>query len=256
MFANRSQFEARFFQVIRQYMSLEDVLRIEEGLASAVLLDRHCSSDTLLRPVAQERFPEAKLLGTLQRFDEAHRKLVDGEEPTSDIGNYKWCIEEFIGIDGLRDKSLWTKLYFVSLHTYCDWSEPSVANGDLLWLMVEAETVMGGTICADFFIEFIEWLGKDIPRSPDYNDYLLMLAWLLLCRLRDVTTKMQFDSVKARLIASSHTVADLVEIGGGGRDADAWFTLHQQIPLRYAEANEEFKKIIFGPKYSHRGRGL
>lgn len=200
MFIRKPFFEEEhFFNILQKNISSQDLHDVERKLAPAKLLDSACTLETLFSPLTYKKFPRASALDAIERFELAYNRMLAGKDSVSHIGNYKWCIEEFIGFDGLKVLLVWNMVYLIALHTYCDRIEPNIENSSLLSLLVDTEIASGGTICADIFADFLEWLIDESPKSIDYNDYYVMSAWMSLRSLRGTATKDQLDVVKKEM---------------------------------------------------------
>lgn len=242
MFVRRGQFEELFFQTVKANVDARAMQHLHDILELTNEAHPKCTLEFLSRPLVNEKFPRGKVLGTLERFDIVADRLARGADPLSDLGNYLVCIEECIDTEGLRCSSGWIRLYLTALHTYCDSIEPSTERPDYLFLMIDSELDAGGTVCADLFADFIEWVSEEVPRSADYDNYYIVLTWLLFRRLRGTTTQAQWDVVMNKLLATNKTVSSV----GGNIEPGRWLDLHRRIPLKYGATNEQFETVICG----------
>lgn len=174
--------------------------------------------------------------------------LDDQGFPKRDLKEFAWAISE-TDSKALAKYSLALQIFLLSLHLYCD-KRKSGAEIDAFYrsskLLVDSEH----SKLVSEFLRFLEWLHDEVPADPiyetcgeTYEDYELLLSWLLLRRFMGETDHRNFGGVLDHLLAKRYEpeYLDLYLEPG----IEAWDKLHQRIPCP-EEYENAFEEVIWG----------
>lgn len=249
MFKADINFSRVFLESIEKHIPSNGFDLVESGLKMYRELDPACILEAFLKPLTNKRFPEGRADGDIFAVAAAMENFLASGVPeqNAEIVRYEWWIHEGIGLDTCSKVDGWVKIYISSLFNYCERLCPFLdVGGDYYHLIVDAEVRNCSLDRVNLFLMFIEWLDACVEVSPEYENYYALLSWLLLRRLIGGTSEQQFNLVMNNLRSRQYTKEEINSLPYGEKGCNAWFELHQRIPLRYGATNEDFEAIILG----------
>lgn len=173
--------------------------------------------------------------------------LRERKFPDHDFYEYVWAIYE-CGYEAIAMLPRWARLYIASLYLYCNklkqWSID--IESDYYYMILVGELEEGITDCSLWFLKFIEWLFECVSQDEGYEDYFLLLSWVLLRRLRGDANEQVYNSVMDVLLAKDLSGDDLRMLAVSDRGMSSWLEIHKRIPLRYRYSSDDYEKIICG----------
>jgi hypothetical protein len=186
---------------------------------------------------APNDFPFEKFL------ESAQKKLF----PRDGQYELEWAIYE-CGLERLETYSKGIQIYTSALYVYCNkmhqWG--ICTESHFLFSVVELELKGGPSQYAEYFSKFIEWLHESVEADNGYNDYYLLVTWLLLARLTAQDSSDCFRSVLNYLLAKQLTGDEIDALNVSKYSRLNWLELHKSIPLTDSSLNVDFEQIISG----------
>nr|WP_315201375.1 hypothetical protein [uncultured Albidiferax sp.] len=251
MFLISSDFGSDFLRLVKSKILDEDFLEVKKNFDSYA--DLNLPFSVISAPLLAEKFPSNKRIGFSNEFVFSMYRSGILENLTSNdlhaaflqdpIASFHWSIYEAAHFYNLLDCQPWVKAYFSSLFIYCERLEPSLdVESDYLYLIVdEGEKELCGK-----FAKFIEWLIEFVPKDDEYDDYYLLLTWLLLKRISGDADEEIYKNVVGVLLAKKYTSSQISYLSVCERGQEEWLALHKRIPLKYGIENKVFETIILG----------
>ena len=173
--------------------------------------------------------------------------LREKHYPQKDFADFRWAINES-EIAHLKQLSQVLQFYLSSLYIYCNKIEPGGLDieGDCYFLTIQSELSTGISQSSEYFLMFIEWLYDHVEEGEGYEDYYLLLGWLLFRRLRQDGSREIFSKVFDALKNKHYPREVLETLTVSENGINEWLTLNRQIPGLHGYTPEDFEPIIRG----------
>jgi hypothetical protein len=165
-------------------------------------------------------------------FERIVEVLDEHRFPSSDRFKYGWTIYE-CGAKTIATYSEWVRLFVSSIYLYTYKVEPfdGKYDGEFLFLLLEGAMHDDRSKFARLLLLFLEWMYDHVPSGAEYDDYYLLLTWVLLkIQLREAADP-AFPSVVSILKNKNYSWDD-IRLNTGGLDAqpEDWFALLERLP--------------------------
>ena len=117
-------------------------------------------------------------------------------------------------------------------------------DSDYLFLIAE-QSVKSGSAYAGAATMFIEWVGKFVIADDGYEDYFLLIAWLVLKRISEEIDADFFEAVS--ILQSRNNLAQQIEeLSESMIPASDWLALVEKLPPVGGVGKDTWTKIIGG----------
>ncbi len=226
MFAKDITGGARFLDVLSSHICGDDFASLAG--AGGISPPNNFGLDRLLLPLKERRFPDANY------FD------------------YEWAIYE-CGYEIVAGLPRWPRLYLCALYLYCNRMQQwgTDIDSDYYYMVLVGELNDGVSDCVLQFASFLEWLWECVPQDDGFEDYFLLLSWVLLKRLQPDHNEAVYRNAMAALREKNLTREAIESLTVSARGRDAWLHIHKRIPLAYGFSSRDYEMIICGNLKNH-----
>jgi hypothetical protein len=151
--------------------------------------------------------------------------------PDKDFGEYAWAIEE-CGIERIAAQDPWVRLFACSIQLFARKIVPGgiVPESEFLYLMAEGAVQNSESEYLSLILLFLEWLHEHVESVEEYEDYYLLLCWLLVKWLKKETKDENFSQVIKTLRGKNLSKEEIEILSGSSVMCDRWLTVTESIP--------------------------
>jgi len=224
---------------------------------SIAMFDAKITDESEILDFLGENLPEQELIGLAAEFgfvapnDYPFEKFLEPAQkkrfPRENLYDLEWAIYE-CGVERLALYSRPIQMYTSALYVYCNkihqWG--MCIESDFLYRVVKLELKNGVSPYSICFSKFIEWLHEFVDEDLGYQDFYLLLTWLLLSRLTSEAPANRMREVISYLLNKRLTGEDIDALSVSEYTRAHWLELHRAIPLADASLDADFEKIIAG----------
>ena len=180
-------------------------------------------------------------------LDQFLAPLHRGEFPREDHLEYLSAIFE-CGIEVFNNCSRPLQIYVTALYVQCEkakgWSFE--LSSEFYFREIEREGQSGPSKYSDMFLLFLEWLHFYGTCDVGYDDYHLLLSWVLVARISGVEKFPNLNSAVEYLTGKCYTREDIELLSTSSIVWSDWLELSKKIPSAGARLDLEIERIIKG----------
>lgn len=168
--------------------------------------------------------------------------------PEDDATEFGWAIYE-CGLDRLEKMDPWGLLLLASICLYSQkkaaWGES--LDGHLFYLLAKKVFEVEDVDFRNAVILFLEWLNDCVLANEYYDDYYLLLSWLMLkwelCEEADARFETIVDTLKHRKLTKED-----INLNNDSPTvrSDQWLALTEKIPRVAAIDRDSIRDIVCG----------
>jgi hypothetical protein len=205
---------------------------------------------------ALEEFSKAGGFGPPNDFSFAEliRILDDGDFPIRNHYNLQWAIYE-CGVEVVRELSSWAKMFVCSVYLYCNkrrqWGMS--VESDYFYSLTEEAAKVGGEY-ADVAAKFLAWLERHVAADVGYDNYFLLLAWLMVKRSMGGPADADVLETIDALSQIGYTAQQIDDLSVSVTRPPGWLALSKLLPPVPDVSEDRYDQIIMGNALEGFGR--